>query len=102
MPKLPAHKEEVTVWMAIQFSHYWLLKNEPSSYWRCALMQTVLVGIAVAKPLLVDILFNEYIPTAAVGNAEFNFAVIILCTLLALGVMGTRATKIMQMVNPGG
>ena len=39
MATLPVRKEEVTVWTAIQFSHYWLLKNEPSSYLRCALLQ---------------------------------------------------------------
>lgn len=60
------------------------------------------MGIAVAKPMLVDLLFNKYIPTAAVGNAEFNFSVIILCALLVLGVMGSKATRTMQMTNPGG
>jgi len=58
------------------------------------------VGIAVGKPM--DLLFNKYIPTAAVGNAEFNFSVIILCALLVLGVMGSKATRTMQMTNPGG
>jgi hypothetical protein len=92
----------VTVWLAIQYSHYWLAKNEPASYWRCVLLQLLIIGVTISKPLLVDTLFNRLIPTATIGNSEFNQSIVVLGTLLVLGVMHTKASKAMQMLNPGG